>query len=317
MLQEIINELKKITPEEKAILEGKNEVDRSIYISDSSEVIDAAKLMGEERYISMRPHTRFVHFFKHTHNFMEFVYMCKGSTHHIVNGKDVFLNEGEMLFLNQNATQEIFPAGEQDIAINFFILPEFLEYGLKMIETEKNQLRDFLLGCLRSEKNAPGYLHFKVSDILSVQNLVENLITSLYNRDKNKLSINQATMGLLFLELINCTERLETDTGNEQKLIIDVLGYIEENYRDGKLTELAKLLNYDFNWLSKEIKKRTGKTYTDLVQNKRLSTAAYLLTSTSKTVMDIALEVGYDNVSYFHRIFQSRYGLSPKKYRLK
>jgi len=316
MLQEILKELEKITPEEKAILEGKSEVDRSIYVSDSPEVFDAAKLIGDERNIAMRPHTRFIHFFKHTHNYIEFVYMCKGKTHHVVNGKDVFLEKGELLFLNQNATQEIYPAEEGDIAINFFILPEFLEYGLGMIETEKNQLKDFVLGCLRGTNDAPGYLHFKVSDVLSIQNLIENLIVSIYNRDTTKKSINQATMGLLFLELINCLDRLETDTGSEQKLILDVLGYIEENYTSGKLSELAEMLDCDFNWLSKEIKKRTGKTYTDLVQNKRLSTAAYLLTATSKTVMDIALEVGYDNISYFHRIFQSRYGVSPKKYRL-
>ena len=111
---------------------------------------------------------------------------------------------------------------------------------------------------------------------------------------------------------------METNTENrKQKLIIDVLGYIEENYRDGELTRLAGVLNYDVYWLSKEIKKLTGKNYTDLVQEKRLNQAAYLLKNTAMSVTDIGLMVGYDNLSYFHRIFQKYYGTTPRKFRLK
>jgi len=162
-----------------------------------------------------------------------------------------------------------------------------------------------------------GYLHFKVADILPVQNLIENLIWTIRNSQPNKRSINQVTMGLLFLQLMNHMDKLETDTrGGQQKLIISVLSYIEAHYRDGELSQLADNLHYDIYWLSKEIKKRTGKTYTELVQAKRLNQAAYLLTTTTKSVMDIAMLVGYDNISYFHRIFQKRFGMTPRKYRV-
>ena len=69
---------------------------------------------------------------------------------------------------------------------------------------------------------------------------------------------------------------METDAASEQqKFIIQVLSYVEEHYKSGELTELAEELRFDIYWLSKEIRKRTGKTYTDLVQAKRLSQAAY------------------------------------------
>ena len=51
--------------------------------------------------------------------------MCQGTTTHILNGSRVVLEEGDLLFLNQNVEQEILPAGEQDIAVNFIVLPEF------------------------------------------------------------------------------------------------------------------------------------------------------------------------------------------------
>lgn len=243
--------------------------------------------------------------------------MCCGSTHHVIDGEDIWLHEGEMLFLNQNAEQEIYPAMENDIAVNFIILPEFFDYVLKMIGDEKNLLRDFVIDCLMGKNGETGYMHFKVAGILPIQNLVENLIWSIWNKQSNRRSINQATMGLLFLQLMNHMERMETNTENQgRRLVIEVYRYIEEKYRDGELTELAKLLNYDVCWLSKEIKKRTGRNYTELVQEKRLSQAAYLLQNTTMSVMDIGMAVGYDNLSYFHRIFQKQFGMTPKKYRV-
>lgn len=316
MTEDLLKELKIITPEERQILAGNQGIEKNIYMSSENDVIDARKLLEAGKMIQVRTHTRFVHFPRHTHNYIELIYMCSGSTHHVINGEDVILKQGELLLLSQKATQEIYPAGEEDIAVNFIILPEFFEYGLNMMEPEENLLRDFVVGSLRGDNAQSGYLHFKVSDILPVQNLVENLIWTIRNRQPNKRSINQITMGLLFLQLMNCMDRLETDTQGEQKLIISVLSYIEENYRDGELSELAAQLHYDFFWLSKEIKKRTGKTYTELVQAKRLSQAAYLLTATGKSVIDIAMEVGYDNISYFHRIFQKKYGMTPRKYRV-
>ena len=318
MTEELLKILRKITPEEEKILSGEKNIKKEIYMAENTNVVDASKLLEAGKLIQVRTHTRFIHFPEHTHNYVEMIYMCSGSTHHVINGEAVILKQGELLILNQNAVQEIYPAGEQDVAVNFIILPEFFDYGLKMMETEENQLRDFIVSCLRGRNESAGYLHFKVADVLPVQNLLENLIWTIVNKQSNKWSINQATMGLLFLQLMNYMDKLETDAGSEQqKFVITVLSYVEEHYKNGELTELADDLHYEVCWLSREIKKRTGKTYTDLVQTKRLSQAAYLLRTTSMNVLDISMAVGYDNISYFHRIFQKKYGMTPRKYRVK
>lgn len=323
MTQELYEELRKITLEEERLLNNHSVLEKELYMTAGKEdvaevnVVDAGKLMEAGKLIQVRPHTRFVHFPKHTHNYIEMIYMCAGSTHHVINGNDVILKAGELLFLSQKAVQEIYPAAEDDIAVNLIILPEFFDYSLKMIGEEKNLLRDFVVDCLCGKDEACGYMHFKVADVLPIQNLLENLIWTIWNKQPNKRSIHQATMGLLFLQLMNHMDRMETDSENRnQKLIIEVLGYIEEHYRDGELSELAKVLNYDLYWLSKEIKRLTGRNYTELLQEKRLTQAAYLLEHTGMSVLDIGLSVGYDNISYFHRIFQKKYGMTPRTYRV-
>jgi len=317
MTDELLIELKKITPEEQSILAGRPGIEKDIYMSEGNDTVEARKLLDAGKLIQVRTNTRFVHFPRHTHNYIEVIYMCSGTTHHVVDGDDIILREGEVLLLNQKAVQEIYPAGEDDVAVNFIVLPEFFDQSLKMMGEEKNLLRDFVIDCLKGENDAAGYIHFKVADILPVQNLMENLIWSIWHKQPNKRSINQITMGLLFLQLMNHTDRMETGSANQQQgIMISVLGYVEEHYRDGELSELARLLHYDLYWLSREIKRITGKNYTELVQEKRLNQAVYLLEHTTMSVMDIGMSVGYDNISYFHRIFQKRYGMTPRKYRI-
>ncbi len=152
--------------------------------------------------------------------------------------------------------------------------------------------------------------------MLPVQNLIENLIWTIHNRQPNKRSTNQITMGLLFLQLMNHMDRMETDARGQKQLMLSVLNYVEEHYRDGELSHLAKSLNYDFYWLSREIRRQTGQTYTELLQRKRLNQAAYLLTHTAMSVLEVGQAVGYENQSYFHRIFQRQFGTTPRKYRM-
>jgi YesN/AraC family two-component response regulator len=153
-----------------------------------------------------------------------------------------------------------------------------------------------------------------VAGVLPIRNLVENLLWTLLDDTQSKRNIDKITMGLLFIQLLDHTDKLSYES-HEDRAIMELLGYVEENYRDGTLTEAAARLHYDFFWLSHEIKNRTGRSYTEHVQEKRLSMAAILLQSTTLSVEEIALAVGYENKSYFHRIFKSKYGTSPKKYR--
>ena len=279
-------------------------------------IIDSGKMLEHGKLIQIRPHTRFVHFPRHRHNYVEVIYMCQGQTTHLIDQTQVLLKTGELLFLNQNAIQEIYPASESDIAVNFIILPEFFDTAFHMIGEEKNYLRDFLISCLRQDNRYGNYLHFQVADVLPIQNLMENMVWTLLNNQPNKRSVNQVTMGLVFLQLIHHTDRLHSDDQSyNQQLIFQVLRYIDENYRDGELTKLAMLMGYDVPWLSRSIKRLLGKTYKELVQQKRLNQAVFLLQSTRLPIADISVAVGYDNTSYFHRIFRKAYHMSPKEYR--
>lgn len=316
MHQELLKELSVITDEERRILSGHTDIEQSRYTEKKELIVDCDKLIQKGKLIQVRPHTRFVRFPKHRHNYVEVIYMCQGTTTHIVDGNRVVLEQGDLLFLNQHAVQEIEPAKEEDIAINFIVVPEFFNMAFSMMGDEKSELKDFLIGTLCGKDGRTSYLYFHVADILPIQNLVENMVWTIFYDMGNKRSSNQITMGLLLLQLLNHMDKMET--GNslfDTELIGTVLGYIEGHYRNGSLSELAQMMKYDVYWLSREIKKRTGKTYKELLQAKRMNQAAYLLSNSRLSVSDIIESVGYDNSSYFYRKFKERYGVGPKEYR--
>lgn len=316
MNTQLLERLSVITEEEQSILHGQKDINKTIYTKKKELVIESEHFLEKGKLIQVRTHTRFVHFPKHRHNFVEVIYMCKGSTTHVIDGNTVVLEEGDLLFLNQNAVQEIMPAGEGDIAVNFIILPQFFDTAFQMIGADENLLRDFLVGSLCEDSRRTSYLYFHVADVLPVQNLIENMVWSLLNNQWNKRSSNQLTMGLLFLHLINHIEKMETGGKSyHQEFEVAVLNYVETHYREGSLSELSELMGYNLYWLSREIKKRTGKTYKELVQTKRMNQAAYMLTNSRVPVAEIIQMVGYDNSSYFHRKFKERFGVSPKEYR--
>ena len=315
VVQVLLGKLSQITKEEQVILDGCTTIDRDLYMHGSSNTINAQKLLAAGKLITLRPHTRFIHFPEHTHDYVEVVYMCAGQTTHIVNGHRINLRQGELLFMNQAATHEIFESREADVAVNFIVLPEFFNNVLFMMGEEETPLRRFLLDCLCCQSSGAGYLHFRVADIVPIQNLIENLLFALLQETHNKRKMSQMTMALLFLQLVGHTDALDSQD-QEQAVIVQTLSYIETNYVSGSLTELAELLHYDSFSLSREIKRKTGKNYTQLVQEKRLAQTAFLLKNTDRKVDDIANAVGYENIGYFHRIFKNAYGVSPRNYRL-
>ena len=313
MREDILRRLSEITAEEQAILDGKKTIDREIYMDGSTDMISGEKLLDKGKLIAIRPHTRFIAFPEHTHDYVEMVYMCSGETAHSINGSRIVLHEGELLMLGRNARQSIEPAGADDIAVNFIIRPEFFTGTLPYLGEEETPLRRFVVRCLTGEYEA-GFLLFRVADVPTIQNLIENLLLMIPEEAPNRRSILQATMGLLFAHLLNHTETLTLSNG-EQETVFSVLRYVEEHYKDGSLGELAAREHYELTALSRLIRARVGKTYTELVQEKRLSQAAWLLKNTDRRVDEIARLVGYENVSYFHRIFASRFDCSPKHYR--
>ncbi|MDT2834914.1 response regulator [Vagococcus carniphilus] len=118
---------------------------------------------------------------------------------------------------------------------------------------------------------------------------------------------------------------LEKKTSKNEKfhlvspLCVSAINTIEEHYanKDLNLTSVANDLFVDNSYLSKQMKKFTGKSFNDYLTHYRIKKAKELLSQTSirYTIQEIGERVGYPNQHYFSRLFKQQTQLTPTQYR--
>ena len=202
------------------------------------------------------------------------------------------------------------------MAVNFIILPQFFDRSFAMLQQE-NVLRDFLVSTLSGESAFAGYLHIRAHNILPVHNLLENMIWTLLENKRGVNDLNETTMGLLLLNLSLFAQDINQAGPDrlDENTVFTVLQYIEAHYRDGTLADAAALVHRPAYAVSRLLTRHTGQNFRQLLQQRKLQQAAYLLGHTPLPVESILENIGYENSSYFYRRFRARYGCSPAEYR--
>lgn len=107
----------------------------------------------------------------------------------------------------------------------------------------------------------------------------------------------------------------ETDSAYYGKIIVEVVHYLEENYRTATLTEAASRVNMSPNYLSRIFREKSETGFSELLTQIRMKKAAELLCDISYKAYEIAYLVGYDNPKNFSRAFKQYYSVSPKEFR--
>ena len=101
---------------------------------------------------------------------------------------------------------------------------------------------------------------------------------------------------------VNKIEELGSADACTDARMIEIMNYVQANYIDITLDDLAEKFFLSKPYLSKYIKEKSGMTFGDLVKKIRMKKAKALLKSSNMTVENIAMSVGYQNVEHFNRL---------------
>ena len=120
-------------------------------------------------------------------------------------------------------------------------------------------------------------------------------------------------------EVLSSLENLKENILNSKLDIMrkQIDSYIEKNIKNANLEELSAMLGYSVVYTGSLVKKLTGEVFTKKVQAKRCSIVAEKLLNTDLPVGEIIADVGYENESFFRKIFNEKYGENPLDYRKK
>ena len=126
--------------------------------------------------------------------------------------------------------------------------------------------------------------------------------------------IIKASMEALTVAVNKLDEIGSSDTCKDARML-EIMNYIQENYIDITLDDLAEKFFLSKPYISKYIKEKSGVTFGELVKKIRMKKARALLKSSNMTVENIALSVGYQNVEHFNRLFKKAYNMTPIQFR--
>lgn len=313
---DLVEHFAAVTPEEERLLKGEP-LDRTVYTSGTSFTLEGQKLIPGEQMITIRPHTRFVAFPPHRHDFVEAMVMLRGQATHTLAGREqVVLHAGELLLINRHAVHSVALCGREDVAVNFLVQPEFFDFALETVGAD-NALGRFLLDALRTGEASVPYLYFPVSGVNSVQCLLQSMLWGFLEPGGDRRDLRRVEMGLLFLHLLEMPDCLRMATGLRRwnALAVDLLRAIRTRYADFRLLDFARTHGVSPAYVSRVARESTGMSCTELLQRRRLEKARQLLRDTDRSILSVCQAVGYDNSSYFYRIFERQTGVSPREYR--
>lgn len=102
-------------------------------------------------------------------------------------------------------------------------------------------------------------------------------------------------------------------TGEE--LTEQVKAYIIENLKEElRVEKIAKNFYLSADYLTKLFKKETGMSISDFILEERMFLAKELILAGKMSISRVSYECGYDNYSYFTKVFKKKYGVTPREY---
>lgn len=118
------------------------------------------------------------------------------------------------------------------------------------------------------------------------------------------------------LSLLERTAAYFTQESGQYDTMEDVIAWLKKHFMEEiSLQQLSDRVHFSASYLSAQILKKTGMSYSSYLGYLRTEKARQLLLETDMKVMDIASSCGYRDSSYFNRIFHRKYGTSPEQYR--
>lgn len=292
--------------------------------------IDKTTVNGEELYlfkfdsimnghnICLNQDSRFAPIPKHIHTVIEMIYVYSGKLTQIINGKAITMTQGDICILDRNTAHEILPLSEEDIIITIDMRKKFfMDSFLSRLSTQGIVSR-FLVDALSESQYKQQYLIFYKQEDIDIHTIIQQLLCEYYDKKICSNELIDAYMIILFSQLLRMYQKqpfLSTTYDEHDETLILILKYIESNYKTATLESVAKLFGFHPNYLSSYIKKHTGKTYKELIITQRMLQAGFYLKTSSASIQDIALEVGYQNQGFFYKKFQEYYHQSPVEYR--
>ena len=274
----------------------------------NNQFIKRYKSIPIAKYSQSREGTPFAHLMTATelHKEFEMIYVHDGSANITINHTSFIVGKGDLLFISP--------------------------YSLHSVETIPNEAFSHTCFCFDLNMVPDTKLRESLVDgVLYITNIVKNdschseKLVSMFKAIDDAMTAShpywelvvQGNLSLIFSYIMQ--NSLITDSAlhsDSRDFCIKVSKYIKNHYKE-KVTSsaIAEEFNFHQGYFCRIFKKNFAMCFSDYLNMYRLEKAKLLLIKSDISITDVAYEAGYDNPSYFTKIFRVQNGVSPRKFR--
>ena len=250
----------------------------------------------------------------HWHEEAELTLITKGSCIYQIDLVEYEVNEGDLLFIPPLLLHSIRLNGTDNFCSETYVFHvNFLGGNATDICSTR-----YLTPMINHELTLPYHIS---STHPAHHSLHECFIkmASLYTEQTfgYEIALKSVLLQALFLLLQYSTTESATISASSDKLK-NVLDYIDLHYAEPlTISELAELCYFSEYHFMRFFKKYMGESAMEYVRNVRLAKAAELFEQGAQSSLEVSLSCGFNNLSYFHREFKEKYGMTPGAFQRK
>lgn len=252
----------------------------------------------------------------HWHSEIEVLYIKTGNVHLLLEGENFDLEPENIYFINRELLHQL-SSDDRNLVYYAYVFPmEYLDF----------RINDYAQSALIEPLHQHIIFPFRISPELNCYQQIKNEILELFELNELKSEgfhlhskaclykiISHFHKYHLFCEMSDITSgKRSAKTAEIKKL----LSYLQIEYKNPiSLGEAARLLNYSSVYFCTYFKSVFGISFINYLNHFRIEKACVLLLTTDMPVINVGLEVGFTNFSYFIRIFKRLMDVTPKQYR--
>lgn len=247
----------------------------------------------------------------HIHRAVEFLYVNSGNYHVILDGSEYDIEKGDLILFCSDSMHHV-QAGE--LAENdYYVIKIPPSFFLEMSELGRGA--EYVMRFAVASKDSKCLWRKSELENSSIKTILDMLIHE-YNAKGYawEVAVRLKIMELLLAILRERNTHSEPMQNQTTEAIYNVILYVRKNFsQDINEKELAESFGMSYSYFSRSFRRVTGVNFKKYLNQTRINRAEQMLITGDRSVSEIAMECGYNSISYFISVYKSFKGTTPLK----
>ena len=237
----------------------------------------------------------------HKHDFAEIFWVENGKGHHLINGKRIRLEQGDLVMIRHD--------DEHNFTSKNGLTIMNLAFRLDTLDFLKDRYFKKTDSYFWSARELPFLVSLDQNALRMISQKAEKII------EYKGSNLHLDDLLLFIFRSIQLNEKVELNRNMPEWLVKGIRSFSSPEYLKSGVSGFAAVCEKNVDHVNRVVRKNLGKTLTKLVAELRMNIATKQLTFTNTPIKNVCTDCGYENLGHFYTVFRQTYNQTPGQYR--